>query len=77
MKVMGFILVVYDHIATLRAERRLIWSAPPSLVKYGFLLNRYLVPISLLVGFIPLSGFNGMDFSDLVSVIAAGCSLNK
>jgi hypothetical protein len=60
--------VVYDHVVTLPDEWYYIWSAPPSFHKYAFLVNRYSVPLCLLLAFMPISGFIGLTFSDLVRV---------
>lgn len=47
--VMGLVLLLHDHVITFRLERRLIWTAPRSVAKYAFMINRYLVPVALLV----------------------------
>jgi hypothetical protein len=76
--VTGLVILVYDHFVTFRAERRLIWTAPTSLAKFGFLVNRYLVPISVLITFLPLSGFIGLHFSDHVrAMMLRGASYNS
>jgi hypothetical protein len=64
--VAAFVIVLFDHISTFSAERSLIWPAVPSFTKYTFLINRYLVPVALLLSFLPLSGFLGLSFSDNV-----------
>src|SRR3984885_9278048 len=44
----GLVALLYDHLLTLPEEVSLIWKAPPSYAKYGFLLNRYMVPGELI-----------------------------
>jgi hypothetical protein len=41
-------MLLYDHMLTLPEEIALVWKAPPSFAKYGFLLNRYAVPSMLI-----------------------------
>jgi hypothetical protein len=48
-------------------ERRLVWTAPRSLAKYAFLLNRYLVLTALVLAFVGMSGFAGIALSQEVS----------
>jgi hypothetical protein len=64
--VVGLVLLLTDYIASIRQERELIWRARPSVTKYIFLLNRYLIPACLVVIYLPLSGFLGLDFSTSV-----------
>ncbi|KAJ7481354.1 hypothetical protein B0H11DRAFT_2419488 [Mycena galericulata] len=45
----GFVVLLYDHLLTLDAEVRYIWSAPTSLAKVLFLIMRVMVPIFLAV----------------------------
>jgi hypothetical protein len=66
LTVAGLIVLVHDNITTFRAERNLVWPAMATFSKYGFLFNRYLVPFAFLVVFLPLAGFVGLTFSDLV-----------
>jgi hypothetical protein len=77
--VIGLLILIYDHTATFRAERRLMWTSPASLAKFGFYINRYLVPMCIFTIFIPLSGYVGLDVSNLVSALficSFGHSLN-
>jgi hypothetical protein len=64
--VLGLVILVHDNFATFTRERRLVWPARASFSKAGFLFNRYAVPFCLLVMFLPLSGFVGLDFTDTV-----------
>lgn len=64
--VIGLSILIFDHCVTFSAERRLIWNAPRSIAKFGFLLNRYLVPLCLVGVFLALSGFYGLDLTDMV-----------
>lgn len=41
----GFTILIVDHICTLEEEVTFMWSAPRSLVKILFLVNRYITPI--------------------------------
>ncbi|KAH8079425.1 hypothetical protein BXZ70DRAFT_1012619 [Cristinia sonorae] len=59
----GFIVLSYDHFLTLGDEIKLIWHAPRSLLKFGFLFNRYLVLICLFALTCEMSGF-GVTFTD-------------
>lgn len=45
MTMAGFTLLILDHFYTLDEELRLMWTAPRSLVKVLFLVNRYITPI--------------------------------
>ncbi|TFY71619.1 hypothetical protein EVG20_g1396 [Dentipellis fragilis] len=45
----GLVLLLHDHVLTLPQEVSLIWKAPSSFAKYAFLVNRYLVPASLIL----------------------------
>jgi hypothetical protein len=63
----GLVMVLYDHILTLPDEIALIWKSPPSLAKCAFLLNRYLVPVALIVVAFQMCGFSGFIFTDGVS----------
>jgi hypothetical protein len=67
--VIGIVLLLSDHAGSFRQEYTLIWPAKPSFSKYGFLINRYLVTASLLVLFVPLSGFLGLDFNNIVGLL--------
>ena len=44
----GVSILLYDHALTLYDEVKLVWRAPCSFSKYGFLANRYLVLACLL-----------------------------
>jgi hypothetical protein len=68
IQVTGLIILLCDHVGTFSLERHLIWAAPRSLPKYAFLLNRYLVPPSIVIAFIALSGFSGLSFPGNVSL---------
>ena len=42
-------MMLYDHILTLDDEVRLIWNAKTTLPKILFLLNRYMIPICMII----------------------------
>ena len=44
----GMVLMMYDHALTFADEVHLVWSARPSFAKRLFLLNRYVVLLSLV-----------------------------
>jgi len=56
-------LLLYDHFLTIDAELRLFWDGRWSLVKGIFFLNRWIVPIFLILAAHVMSGFHG-PFSD-------------
>jgi len=49
MTLAGFVVLLYDHILTFDFEVDLIWRAKAGLVSVIFLLNRYIVPLLLIV----------------------------
>ena len=63
----GLVMLLYDHALTLSEEISLIWKSPPSFAKYAFLLNRYLVPLTLLTIAFEMCGLSGIVFTDGVS----------
>jgi hypothetical protein len=68
--VLGFGLLTYDTAITHFDERHLVWKAPNSFSKAAFLLNRYLTPAFIFVGFMGLSGFLGVKLDDDVSLLS-------
>jgi hypothetical protein len=52
-----------SHALTFRREVELIWRAPHTISKYGFLVNRYMVPAVLATVFYAMSGFVGASTS--------------
>jgi len=54
--VAGFTALIYDHLITLNVEIDLIWMSRPGLVSIIFLLNRYLVPLMLVVDLFEMFG---------------------
>jgi hypothetical protein len=56
-------LILYDHAITFANEIDLVWTAPGSLVKWAFLMNRYIVPFAQLLNATYL-GFN-VKYSDI------------
>ncbi|KAJ7463483.1 hypothetical protein B0H11DRAFT_2310138 [Mycena galericulata] len=60
----GFVVLLYDHLLTLDAEVRYIWSAPTSLAKVLFLIMRVMVPIFLAVQITLSSGLSRIELSD-------------
>lgn len=47
--IVGFALMIWDHVITLRAEINLVWPAKLSAVKVLFLLNRYVPPVFIAI----------------------------
>jgi len=64
LSAVGLVILLYDHILTFPSEIRLIWRAPGSFPKYGFLLNRYLVLGCLFAVAYEMCGFVGDIWSD-------------
>ncbi|KIO26685.1 hypothetical protein M407DRAFT_24000, partial [Tulasnella calospora MUT 4182] len=62
----GFTVLVWDHICTIDQEIKFWWTAPRSVVKYLFLLNRYVTPIGQAVAVFYMSRL--VVLSDLSSV---------
>jgi hypothetical protein len=54
---------------SLDLEKHLIWDAPRSFAKYGFLFNRYFVPPVILISFLTMSGFAGIGFNTDVRLL--------
>lgn len=55
----ALIVVVYDHLLTLKYEVNLFWKAQWSLVKILFLLNRWSIPAFLFLAAYDLAGLAG------------------
>lgn len=49
LTVVGLVLMLYDHALLLPAEVAFVWKAPSSFSRNGFLLNKYLAIVCLLV----------------------------
>jgi hypothetical protein len=64
--VVALVIIMVDLITSHSEERRLVWTAPRSWAKYAFLANRYLVPVCVVVAFLPLSGFIGLQLTNEV-----------
>ena len=45
----GLVALLYDHLLTINDEIELVWRARNTLPKTLFLINRYLVPLLMLV----------------------------
>ncbi|THH23059.1 hypothetical protein EUX98_g8118 [Antrodiella citrinella] len=56
MTLIGFVALVYDHILTFADEVNYIWEARAGLVSTLFLLNRYIVPLVLVVDLYEMFG---------------------
>lgn len=63
----GLTLLLYDHLMTLPDEINLIWRSRPSFSKYGFLVNRYMVPMVLTMITVEMCGFSGLFITNQVS----------
>lgn len=69
--VIGTVMLIHDHIVTFSHERRFIWTAPRSMAKYAFLINRYIVPVGLflaLVGALVLSHLFHFFSSEIIEM---------
>ncbi|KAI0343846.1 hypothetical protein BDW22DRAFT_1428373 [Trametopsis cervina] len=56
LALVGLTALIYDHLMTLDLEIELIWRARSGFVSIVFLLNRYIVPMMLIVDTYELSG---------------------
>ncbi|KAI0821501.1 hypothetical protein BC629DRAFT_1587759 [Irpex lacteus] len=56
LAIVGLTALLYDHLLTLDSEIDLIWRARTGFVSVIFLLNRYIVPLMLIVDTYELSG---------------------
>ncbi|KAI0700289.1 hypothetical protein BC835DRAFT_1412095 [Cytidiella melzeri] len=56
LAIVGLTALLYDHILTLNSEIKFIWRARVGFVSVVFLLNRYIVPLMLIVDTYELSG---------------------
>lgn len=50
--IVGFTILVWDHIVTSADEVELIWQRPKRAIIYLFLLNRYLTPLVFIVNLV-------------------------
>ncbi|KIK48053.1 hypothetical protein CY34DRAFT_798676 [Suillus luteus UH-Slu-Lm8-n1] len=50
--IVGFTILVWDHIVTSADEIELIWQRPKRAIVYLFLLNRYLTPLVFIVNLV-------------------------
>ncbi|KAG1869028.1 hypothetical protein DFJ58DRAFT_766723 [Suillus subalutaceus] len=50
--IVGFTILVWDHIVTSADEIELIWRRPKKTLVYLFLLNRYLTPLVFIVNLV-------------------------
>ncbi|KAG2341777.1 hypothetical protein BDR05DRAFT_964789 [Suillus weaverae] len=50
--VLGFTILVWDHVITFADEVEIIWGRPKKLLTFLFLLNRYLIPIGFIVNLV-------------------------
>ncbi|KIM78133.1 hypothetical protein PILCRDRAFT_824849 [Piloderma croceum F 1598] len=62
----GLVFLLYDHILTFDDEVRLVWSADTKLPKLLFLINRYFVPIGMILRVNDSSGLTLLKLSDNV-----------
>lgn len=49
MGVVGFTVLIYDHVLTFADEIKYIWKADRSLVSFLFFINRYITPVVLAI----------------------------
>jgi hypothetical protein len=64
--VASVVVFVYHYFSSFPHERQYIWNAPPSFAKHGYLLSRHLIIPCVLVTFVAISGFEGLDFNNSV-----------
>jgi hypothetical protein len=50
--IVGFTILVWDHIVTSADEVELIWQRPKRTIVYLFLLNRYLTPLVFIINLV-------------------------
>ncbi|KAG1885252.1 hypothetical protein F4604DRAFT_1730777 [Suillus subluteus] len=50
--ILGFTILVWDHVITFADEVEIIWDRPKKLLSLLFLLNRYLTPIGFIVNLV-------------------------
>jgi len=60
----GLVFLLYDHILTFDDEVRLVWSADTTLPKVLFLINRYFVPLVMILRTNDSSGLALIQLSD-------------
>jgi len=63
LSVIGFVILVYDHLLTFGDEVQLVWAAPRSFAKYAYLFNRYLVMACLFAVTHEMCGFAGSVYT--------------
>ncbi|KAF8511504.1 hypothetical protein BU17DRAFT_69649 [Hysterangium stoloniferum] len=49
LSVAGFIVLFWDHLLTLNREKQYIWSSRQTVMKWAFLINRYLTLVTLFI----------------------------
>lgn len=59
------VVLLYDHLLTLDDEIQYIWKTKTTVPKVLFLLNRYLVPIVMIVNMYEIAGLSSSHPSDL------------
>ncbi|KAG9007562.1 hypothetical protein FRB93_007598 [Tulasnella sp. JGI-2019a] len=57
LSVAGFAILIHDHLITLLDEVELVWRSPLSKVSVLFLINRYAVPVIMVVDLYEKGGF--------------------
>lgn len=45
----GITILILDHLLTLNRETQLVWPLKAGYLKWAFLVNRYLVPLVLVL----------------------------
>lgn len=53
----GFTILIYDHLITFSEEVQFVWKRPKNLVSWIFLTNRYLTPTVLVLDLYDKAGF--------------------
>ncbi|KZT02819.1 uncharacterized protein LAESUDRAFT_729783 [Laetiporus sulphureus 93-53] len=65
MTLAGFTVLIYDHVLTVSENVNYIWRARMGIVSVIFLLNRYIVPLVLVIDIYEAMGLSGNPSSVL------------
>ncbi|KAG8928911.1 hypothetical protein FRC01_005193 [Tulasnella sp. 417] len=68
MILVGFVVLIYDHLLTLVEEVEFVWRRPKNLISWIFLGNRYLTPVVLAIDiYDKLGGAKGLSVPVIVT----------
>ncbi|KAF8499516.1 hypothetical protein JB92DRAFT_2981119 [Gautieria morchelliformis] len=62
----GITILILDHTLTFNRERTLVWSLRGGYLKWAFLINRYIVPLVLILFVHLVSGISDLGLSDML-----------